>query len=45
MIDELKFSANAGEPLVTALRAQFHPVIVDLPRTLSALSKRITDLD
>ena len=44
MLDELKFSANAGEPLVTALRAQFHYVIVDLPRTPSALSKRVIDL-
>ena len=42
--DELRFTPEAAETLVSALQTQFHYVVVDVPRAPSALTQRVIDL-
>ena len=44
LVDELRFKPNAIEHLLTALREQFHYIIIDLPRTPTDLAHRALDL-
>ena len=42
--DDVRFSADAVDTLLSALREQFHYVIVDVPRTASAANRRALDM-
>jgi len=42
--EELRFSPDAAETLIAALRSQFHYVIVDVPRIRTAINQRFIDL-
>jgi pilus assembly protein CpaE len=44
LCDELRFAPEAIETLVAALQSDFHYVVVDVPRTPSALTQRTIDL-
>jgi pilus assembly protein CpaE len=42
--DELRFTPEAAETLVSGLQTQFHYVVVDMPRLPSAATQRVIDL-